>query len=99
MGIGGFLFPLLTASNLISPHELSDAVDGYWLDKRLAFSRHTITGYRLIVNRLISYLGTGSVRFDIFRIKNEEARLLSAAEVKADSLAIVIFEAKDDYCP
>lgn len=36
--------------------KLSDAITGYWLDKRLNFSRHTITGYTLIFDRLIGYL-------------------------------------------
>jgi len=36
--------------------KLSDAIAGYWLDKRIDFSRHTITGYTLIFNRLIAFL-------------------------------------------
>ena len=56
-GVGGaFLFPLFTPSDLIAPMKISDAIDGYWLDKRLDFSDHTVTGYSVTFRRLIDYL-------------------------------------------
>lgn len=36
--------------------KLSDAIDGYWLDKQLDFSKHTITGYRVIFRRFVAFL-------------------------------------------
>lgn len=36
--------------------KLSDAIEGFWLDKQLDFSKHTITGYSLIFRRLVDYL-------------------------------------------
>lgn len=36
--------------------KLSDAIDGYWLDKRLNLSNHTITGYKVIFRRLMDFL-------------------------------------------
>ena len=37
--------------------KLSDAIEGYWLDKQLDLSKHTISGYTLIFQRLITFLG------------------------------------------
>ena len=36
---------------------LSSALDGYWLDKKLTLSRHTINGYKVIYARLMKFLG------------------------------------------
>lgn len=52
---GLFCFPA-TPSDLMSPMKLSDAITGYWLDKRLDFSKHTIAGYSVIFDRLIAFL-------------------------------------------
>jgi len=35
---------------------LSNALTGFWLDKKLNLSKHTITGYRVIFKRLIAFL-------------------------------------------
>lgn len=40
--------------------KLSDAIEGYWLDKRLDLSDHTITGYSVIFRRLVTFLGDKS---------------------------------------
>jgi integrase/recombinase XerD len=37
--------------------QLSDALTGYWLDKRTVFSPHTVTDYSLTFDRLIEFLG------------------------------------------
>ncbi len=36
---------------------LSDAITGYWLDKKIALSAHTVTGYELTFDRLLQFLG------------------------------------------
>ena len=36
--------------------KLSHALTGFWLDKKISLSRHTITGYRVIFKRLIKFL-------------------------------------------
>jgi Phage integrase, N-terminal SAM-like domain len=36
--------------------KLSDAITGYWLDKRITFSKHTITGYTVVFDRLVAFL-------------------------------------------
>lgn len=38
--------------------QLADALTGYWLDKRITFSRHTVTDYSLTFRRLEKFLGS-----------------------------------------
>lgn len=40
----------------MAPMKISNAIDGYWLDKRLDLSNHTIGGYVVIFRRLIEFL-------------------------------------------
>lgn len=41
--------------------KLSKAIQGYWLEKRLGFSPHTITGYEVIFRRLIEFLNDAEI--------------------------------------
>jgi hypothetical protein len=40
--------------------QLSDALTGYWLDKRTVFSPHTVTDYSLTFDRLIKFMGSAT---------------------------------------
>ena len=41
--------------------KLSEAIEGYWLDKRLEFSETTIPGYRLTFRRLVEFLNDAHI--------------------------------------
>lgn len=41
--------------------KLSDAISGYWLDKQIDFSPHTITGYSVVFRRLIAFLDDSDI--------------------------------------
>ena len=36
---------------------IADALTGYWLDKRINLSHHTVSDYQLTFDRLLKYLG------------------------------------------
>lgn len=42
--------------------KLSEAIDGYWLDKQLHFSPTTIPGYKLTFRRLVEFLGDPPIK-------------------------------------
>lgn len=63
--------------------KLSEAIDGYWLEKRLDLSNHTIGGYVIIFRRLIEFLHDK----DIEQVSSNDIRRFLAHQVDQHGLS------------